>query len=175
MIRRRTLHALAAAAALPLVAGLGVALALDLAMSPVPALARGGDGDRGAGNGDDAKKKSTPEWKALEAVGAEIQAKDAQALADRVRRKGKVRIKLGAERDGEYAPDQAKAVLDDWFADKRDLRLELASVKDLLGEFKLTFRKDGSDKLLERRLGVTLEKKEKDKGEGWFLARIEIL
>ena len=157
MTRRSVLLALAAACVLPLLAA--------------PPRAWGGDdaGDKE----ENAKKKRTPEWKTLEAVGAEVQAKDAEALVARMRKKGKIHLGLGPERDGEFAREQATTVLGAWFEDKRELSLELKSMKDLLGEFKLTFRKDGSDKLIERRLGITLEKREKT--EGFVLTRIEFL
>jgi hypothetical protein len=134
------------------------------------------NGDKDAGDKKAGEKKKderdTPAGKACAAVGADFQAKNAQALVDRVRPKGKLQLSLGSAGDA-YAADQAKAVLDAWFKDKKDLKLELTSVDGLTGKFKLTYRKDGTDKPSEQSLYVTVEKKEK--GEGFHLAKIEIL
>ena len=151
-------------------------LAMSLAWTAPPAaFAKDGDKkDKGAQKEDTKDKdgKDTPEGKAGAAIGADFQAKDSQRLVDRIKPKGKLRLSLGDGSD-EYATEQAKGVLDEWFKDKKDIRVELTSAKDLLATLKLKFRKDGSDKDAEKTLLLTLEKKEK--GGGFHLAKIEIV
>jgi len=149
-------------------------LAACALLTPDRIFADGSGKDGGAAKEPEKKKdeRDTPAGKACASVGAEFQAKSSQALVDRVRPKGKLQLALGSAADG-YAADQAKAVLDAWFKDKKDLKAELTSVTGLTGKFKLTYRKDGTDKPSEQSLYVTVEKKEK--GEGFHLAKIEIL
>ncbi|MCE9638421.1 MAG: hypothetical protein K8T90_22190 [Planctomycetes bacterium] len=151
------------------------AFALTALTAQGPAFAKEGDKkDKGAQKDDkkDKNGKDTAEGKASAAVGAEFQAKDSQALVNRIKAKGTLRLSLG-DGTNDYAAEQAKPVLDDWFKDKKDIRVELTSAKELLGTLKLKYRKDGSDKDTEKVLLVTLEKKEK--GEGFTLAKIEIV
>lgn len=147
-----------------------------LAFAAPPALLADGDGkDRPPPPKQDGAKedpKETPVGRACSQIGGDFRGKRSQALVDRVRPKGKLHLALGAAGD-KYAADQAKAVLEEWFKDKKDLRLELKSVTGLTGKFDLTWRQDGSDKESARTLCITLERKER--AEGFFLAKIEIL
>jgi hypothetical protein len=136
-----------------------------------------GEKDGDGGGKKDAKDepkdpKDTPEGKECLAIGGEFERRDAAALAARVRPKGKVRINLSGTA-AEYGRDQASAVLDEWFREKEVTKVVLRSVKDLQGELTVTWRARGSDRSERKTLLVTIEKR--DKGEGYWLTRLELL
>jgi hypothetical protein len=156
-MKRRRLIAFAGALAVLLVAG----------APPLPAQ---GDKDPKPGKKDDPKE--TPVGRACVPIGAEFRQKKSQALVDRVRPKGRLHLALGKAGEA-YSAEQAKALLEQWFKDKKELKVELKSVTGMTGKFDLTYREEGSDKLAERTLCITLE--ERAKSDGTFLAKIEIL
>ena len=146
------------------------ALAASVSLASPPAV-HAQDKDKGGQKKDKEKDpKDTAEWKECERIGASFRAKDSAALVGCMRKKGKLKIKLGGT-DGDFDKEQAQQNLDTWFDGKSDLEVEMKSLSDLTGTLDLKFRTTGKDRKLSRKLVVTLEKK--DKGEGFFLTKLE--
>lgn len=148
------------------------ALALTLTLSAgTPLLAQDKGKDKG-GQKKEKDPKDTPEWKECEKIGALFQAKDSTGLVDRMRKKGKLTLALGATK-GDFEEKQAGPNLDTWFEGKTDLEVEMKSIRDLDGTLTLSFKHKGKDKKVTKNLVVTIEKKEKV--EGYFLTKLELV
>lgn len=131
---------------------------------------KNGGGKNGAKNEKAAEKepKDTPEGKEAIAIGKEFASKDAAALVARINPDGKVKLALG-DKEQSFAPDQAKGVLKDWFKGKGDITVELKKMDGNVGIFKLTIKT--GEKTRTGELHVQISKK--DKGDGYYLVRIE--
>jgi hypothetical protein len=124
------------------------------------------------GDGEPKKDpKDTQVGKVCNEIGGNFQDKDSDAVVGRVRDGAKLYLALGAKGDS-YGAKQAKVVLDKWFEDKKGLKLELTSVSEMTGKFKISWREGGTDKRTEKTLCITVERV---KGEGFHLTKLELL
>jgi hypothetical protein len=107
---------------------------------------------------DKEKKKPTKLEKAISDLGASFGAKGAADLVAKVQKDAKLTLTLGRDDDGDFAADQARGVLDAWFADLQTLSVDITAMKvvDSAGSFPLTIRKRGERKSRTGTLYVTV-------------------
>lgn len=130
-----------------------------------------GDG-KSTGDTKEAEKdpKDTPEWAALSRIGAEFASKDAAGLTARVPAKGRLRIALGGDSDGDYSADQAKGVLETWFREKGEITCTLKKLSGRVGIFDMTVKAGNGTNAWA--LHAEIQKLE---GGGFALVRLEKL
>jgi len=118
------------------------------------------DGDAGA---DEEPAEKTAEEKELEAIGADFEDEDVDALIARIPedvgdgKEGKVRLKLGKD-DGTFKRTQATKILEGWLESRTITRVKVKSTKDLVGTFDLKWRRRTKETEVEATLVVRIAK-----------------
>ena len=140
---------------------LAVVLGLAGILGPGFPSALGQDGSgKGKADGAAAPKKSEEEI-LLEAVGAEWKSGNAKALAARLPAKRRVSIRLPGAEGGDYRAEQAKSVLEAYFAGRTFSRVELKSCKEMTGTFEVEYARTADRKKVKAELLVVLGTEEK--------------
>jgi hypothetical protein len=110
---------------------------------------------------DAAPKKKSAEQVLLEAVGAEWKGGDVKAITARLPAKRRVSLRLPGSEAGEYRAEQAKSVLDAYFAARTFSRVELKSCKEMTGTFEVEYARTADRKKVKAELLVVLGSEEK--------------
>lgn len=121
-------------------------LALPAAALPPGRAALAQDGGKGGGKAP-APPEDPEEKKTFEAMGAEWKAGDAGALAARFPEKRKVSLRLPGMDAGDYRAEQAKSLLEDYFAKRTFTKVEVKSVKDSTGTYEAEYTRDDRKKV----------------------------
>jgi hypothetical protein len=144
------------ASILALLLAVGVAAA-HLPVLPLPAACAKDDKDKEK----ERERERIKREKWLKKIADAFGAKDSASLVGYVPPGQKVTLALGKE-PAEYARDQARGVLDAYFADIDTLSVDTTDGKDgyvvngTVGRFPVTYRKKGEDKKQKAVLHVTL-------------------
>ena len=106
-------------------------------------------------------KKKTEEETLLEALGASWKAGNSKALAARFPEKRKVTLRLPGVEGGDYRAEQARALLDGYFAGRAFGKVELKSVKEMTGTFSLEYTRASDRRTVKAELLLVLGTEEK--------------
>jgi hypothetical protein len=129
-----------------------------------PALAQDGGG-KGKGKGEEkteesAKKKSEEET-LFEAIAGEWKAGNAAALAARFPSQRKVSLRLPDAEAGEYRAEQARSLLEKYFAGRTFSKATLKSVREMTGTFEIEYARTSDRKRVKAELLLVLGTEEK--------------
>jgi hypothetical protein len=108
-------------------------------------------------------KKKTEEEKLLEALGASWKAGDAKALAARFPAKRKVSLRIPGADAGDYRAEQAKSLLETYFAARAFTKVELKSVKEMTGTFRVEYVRAADRKTVKAEVLLVLGTEEKER------------
>jgi len=114
------------------------------------------DGGKDAAPAKEKERKKTAEEVLLEALGAAWRKGDAKALAARFPAKRKVSLRLPGAEAGDYRAEQARSLLEDYFAARTFTKVELKSVKETAGTFALEYRRTAAGKTVQAELLLVL-------------------
>jgi len=153
-------HRVAAALLLLALAAGGALAGDDGKKKPAPPPKEEKEGEKKAKPEAETRRK-TEEELLLESLGAAWKRRDAKAVAARFPAKRKVALRLQGVEEGEYRSEQARSVLEDWFAGRTFSKVELKSVKDGTGTFRVEYVRASDRKTVEADLLLALALEEK--------------
>ena len=109
------------------------------------------------------KKEKSEEEKFFEAVGREWLGGDAAALGKRLPGKRKTSLRLPGMTAGEYRREQALSLLKKYFEGRAFTKVELKSVKDLVGTFEVEYTRDEDRRKVSAEVILTFREEKKER------------
>ena len=105
--------------------------------------------------------EKSEEEKLFDAIGGEWKGGDAKGLSARFPAKRKISLRLPDVEAGDYRAEQAKSLLEKYFAGRTFTKVELKSVKEATGTFDIEYTREDRKKVVAQLLLVlgTEEKK----------------
>jgi hypothetical protein len=107
------------------------------------------------------KVEKTGDEKLLEALGASWKAGDAKALAARFPARRKVSLRIPGADAGDYRAEQARSLLDSYFAGRSTTKVELRSVRETTGTFRVEYLRTADRRTVKADLLLVLGTEEK--------------